>query len=65
MTVTLTVLLFWIYLFLQMLIFVFTAAFPPFGNSDHFVVSVSINFPQNLKQDTPFHCVAYDDSSAD
>ena len=40
-------------------------AFPPLGNSDHVVVSVSIGFPINSKQDTPFHCVAYDYSHAD
>ena len=28
--------------------------FPPLGNSDHVVVSVSIDFPINSKQDTPF-----------
>ena len=37
-----------------------TMAFPPLGNSDHVVVLVSIDFPINSKQDTPFHCVAYD-----
>ena len=40
-------------------------AFPPLGNSDHVVVSVSIDFPINSKQDTPFHRVAYDYSCAD
>ena len=35
-------------------------AFPPLGNSDHAVVSVSIDFPVNSKQDAPFHRVAYD-----
>ena len=39
-------------------------AFPPLGNSDH-VVSVSIYFPINSKQDTPFHRVVYDYSRAD
>ena len=39
-------------------------AFPPLGNSDH-VVSVSIDFPINSKQDSPFHRVAYDYSRAD
>ena len=38
----------------------FTIAFPTLGNSDHVVVSVSIDFPINSKQDTPFHRVAYD-----
>ena len=33
-----------------------TMAFPPLEN--HVVVSVSIDFPINSKQDTPFHCVA-------
>ena len=42
-----------------------TMAFPPLGNSDHVVVSVSIDFPINSKQDTPFHRVAYDYSDAD
>ena len=40
-------------------------AFPPLGNSDHVVVSVSIDFPINAKQDTPFHRVAYDYSRAE
>ena len=42
-----------------------TMAFPPLGNSDHVVVSVSTDFPINSKQDTPFHRVAYDYSRAD
>ena len=41
-----------------------TMAFPPLGNSDHVVVSVSIDFPINSKQDTLFHHVAYDYSCA-
>ena len=41
-----------------------TIAFPPLGNSD-VVVSVSIDFPINSKQDTLFHRVAYDYSCAD
>ena len=40
-------------------------AFPPLGNSDQVVVSVSIDFPINSKQDTPFHPMAYDYSRAD
>ena len=40
-------------------------AFPPLGNSDHVVVSVSIDFPINSKQDTLFHRMAYDYSCAD
>ena len=42
-----------------------TMAFPQLGNSDHVFVSVSIDFPINSKQDTPFHHVAYDYSHAD
>ena len=38
----------------------FTTAFPPLGNSDHVVVSVSFNFPLNSQWDAPFHCIAYD-----
>ena len=42
-----------------------TKAFPQLGNSDHVVVLVSIHFPINAKQDTPFHRVAYDYSRAE
>ena len=37
-----------------------TMAFRPLGNSDHVVVSVSIDFPSNSQQDAPFHRIAYD-----
>ena len=40
-------------------------AFPPLGNSDHIVVSVSIDFPSNSQRDAPFHRIAYDYSRAD
>ena len=40
-------------------------AFPPLGNSDHVVVSVSIDFPTNSQWDAPFHRIAYDYSHAD
>ena len=40
-------------------------AFPPLRSSDHVVVSVSIVFPINSKQDVPFHRVADDYSPAD
>ena len=40
-------------------------AFPPLGNSDHVVVSVSIDFPIKSKRDAPFHCIAYEYSCAD
>ena len=43
----------------------FTMAFPLLENSDHVVVSVSIDFPSNSKRDAPFHCIAYDYSCAD
>ena len=39
-------------------------AFPPLGNSDHAVVLVSTDFPSNSQRDVPFHCMAYDYSSA-
>ena len=39
--------------------------FPPLGNSDHIVGSVSIDFPTNSQQDAPFHRIAYDYSRAD
>ena len=42
-----------------------TMAFPPLGNSDHVVVSVSIDFPINSKHDAPFHLIDYDCSQAD
>ena len=42
-----------------------TIAFPALRNSDHVVVSVSINFPSNSQWDTPFHCMAYEYSCAD
>ena len=41
-----------------------TMAFPPLGNSDHVVVSVSIDFPINSIQDTLFHHMVYDYSRA-
>ena len=40
-------------------------AFPPLGNSDHVVTSVSIDFPSNSQQDTLFHCIVYDYRHAD
>ena len=38
----------------------FTVAFPPFGKSDHIVVSVSIDFTSNSQQDALFHHIAHD-----
>ena len=40
-------------------------AFIPLGNSDHVVVSVSIDFPSYLQRDTLFHRIVYDYSRAD
>ena len=40
-------------------------AFPPLGNSDHVVVSVSIDFPSNSQWDALFHHTAYNYSSTD
>ena len=42
-----------------------TKAFPPLGNSDLVVVSVSIDFPSNSQRDAPFHHIAYDYSCVD
>ena len=42
-----------------------TMAFPPLGNSDHVVVSVSIDFLTNSQQDAPFHRIAFDYSCTD
>ena len=53
-----------IYFFLLMLVFVLQWL-SLLWETDHVVVSVSIDFPINSKQDTPFHCVAYDYSRAD
>ena len=41
-----------------------TMSFPPLGNSDQ-VLSVSIDYPTNSKQDASFYCIAYDYSLAD
>ena len=42
-----------------------TMAFPPLENSDHVLVSVSIDFPSNSKRVVLFHCIAYGYSCAD
>ena len=39
--------------------------FPPLGNSDHVVLSVSNDFPTNSQHNAPFYCIAYDYSRAD
>ena len=61
---TLAVMLFWIYFSCGASI-CSTVAFPLLGNSDNVVVSVSIDFPTNSKQDALFHCIAHDYSCAD
>ena len=40
-------------------------AFPPLGNSDHVIVSVSFDFPSNSQRNALFHHIAYDCSCAD
>ena len=40
-------------------------AFPLLGNSDHVIVSVSIDFPSNSQWNAKFHHIAYDCSCAD
>ena len=42
-----------------------TMAFPPLGNSNQVVVSVSIDFSSNSQREAPFHRIAYDYSRAD
>ena len=42
-----------------------TMAFPSLGNSDHVLVSVSIDFRSNSQQDALFHHIAYDFSHAE
>ena len=42
-----------------------TMAFPPLWNSDHVVVSVSIDLPSNSQWDVSFYCIAYDYFCAD
>ena len=41
-----------------------TMAFPPLGNSDQVVLSVSIDFLSNSQWDAQFHHIAYDYSRA-
>ena len=42
-----------------------TIALPPLGNSDHVIVSFSIDFPSNSQWDALFHRIAYDYSRFD
>ena len=64
-TVILIVLLCWIFFFFSDASICSVMVFPPLGNSDHVVVSVSIDFPSNSQQDAPFHCITYDYYRAD
>ena len=43
----------------------FKIAFHPLGNSDHVVVSVSIDFPSYSQRDASFYRISYDYSCAD
>ena len=40
-------------------------AFPQLGNSDHVLVSISIDFSSNSKRYVPFHCTTYNYSCVD
>ena len=42
-----------------------TMAFPPLGNSDHVILSVSIDFPSNSQWDALLHHISYDYSRAE
>ena len=42
-----------------------TMAFPPMGDSDHVVVSLSIDLPSKSQRIARFYCIAYDYSRAD
>ena len=42
-----------------------TIPFPPLGNPEHVVVSVSIGFPSNSQWDAPFHRITHDSFHAD
>ena len=42
-----------------------TMAFHPLENSDHVVVSISIDFPSYCQWDASFHCIAHDCPRAD
>ena len=64
LTVTLKVLLFWIFLSFDASI-CSTMVFLPLGNSDHVIVSVSVEFLSNSQQDAPFNLIAYDYSCTD
>ena len=48
-----------------MVLYVLAVVIPPLGNSDHVVVSVSIDVPSYSKWNAPFHRIVYDYSCAD
>ena len=43
----------------------FTMAFPSLGNSNHVVVSVSVDVPSNSQRNAPFRRINYEYSHAD
>ena len=61
-TVIPTVLLFWMFLFLLILVFVLQWLSLCWKI---LIMLLSIAFPSNSQQDAPFHCIAYDYSCAD
>ena len=65
LAVTLTFLLFWIYLFLLTLVFALQWLSLHWKIYDHVVVSVPTDIPINSKWDAPFHHIAYAYSRAD
>ena len=62
-TVTLKVLLFWIFFLSSDSSICSAMAFLPLENRDH-VVSVTVDFPSNSQWDALFHPIAYDYSCA-
>ena len=64
LTVTLTVMLFWIY-FSSDAGICSKMAFPSLGNSDYGVASASTDCPPNSKWDALFHIIVYGFSRAD
>ena len=64
LTVTVKVLLFWIYFFADGSI-CSAMSHHLLGKCENVFVSNSIGFPSNSKWDSPFHCIAYDYSCTD
>ena len=65
LTVTLTVLLFWIYLFLLMPVYVLQWVSLHWEILIMLLSQLQFYFPINSKRDPLFHCIAYDYSCAD